>query len=105
MTTLSIGKYRGLQQCATERGAVAVFALDHRGNLRRALNPANPDSVSPAEMSAFKQQVVAALAPATSATFPLIPRSIAPPITADFQNPPVCVFIKPYYIVKPDAGP
>ena len=67
MKTLTIGKYRGLQQCATERGAVAVFALDHRGNLRRALNPDNPDRVTPAEMSAFKQQVVAALAPATSA--------------------------------------
>ena len=67
MPSLSIGKLRGLQQCATDRGALAVFALDHRNNLRRALRPDAPDTVTPAEMSAFKQQVVAALAPATSA--------------------------------------
>jgi tagatose 1,6-diphosphate aldolase len=64
---LSIGKLRGLQQCATPRGALSVFALDHRNNLRRALRPDAPDTVIPAEMSAFKQQVVSALAPATSA--------------------------------------
>ncbi len=67
MPSLSIGKLRGLQQCATDRGALAVFALDHRNSLRRALRPDAPDTVTPAEMSAFKQQVVAALAPATSA--------------------------------------
>lgn len=67
MKTLSIGKLRGLQQCATKRGALAVFALDHRGNLRRALNPTAPDTVSLAEMSSFKQQVIAALAPAAGA--------------------------------------
>ncbi len=67
MPSLSIGKLRGLQQCATDRGALAVFALDHRNNLRRVLRPDAPDTVTPAEMSAFKQQVVAALAPATSA--------------------------------------
>ncbi len=67
MRTLSVGKLRGLQQCATERGALAVFALDHRGNLRHALRPNAPDTVTPAEMSDFKRQVIAALAPATSA--------------------------------------
>ncbi len=66
-TPLSIGKLRGLQQCATKRGSLAVFALDHRGNLRRALCPDAPDTVTPAEMSAFKQQVIGALAPAASA--------------------------------------
>ncbi len=64
---LSIGKIRGMQQCATPRGAIAVFALDHRGNLRRALNPAAPESVSTADMSAFKQQVIATLAPEATA--------------------------------------
>jgi tagatose 1,6-diphosphate aldolase len=65
--TLSLGKWRGLQQCSTPRGTLAIMALDHRGNLRQAINPAAPDSVSPAEMSLFKQQVVAALSPVCSA--------------------------------------
>jgi tagatose 1,6-diphosphate aldolase len=64
---LSLGKWRGLQQCATDRGAIAVMALDHRGNLRQLLNPAAPQSVSLEDMTAFKQQVVTALAPVSSA--------------------------------------
>jgi len=67
MPNLSIGKLRGLQQCATAQGALVVFALDHRGNLRRALRPDAPESVSPAELITFKQQLIGALAPAASA--------------------------------------
>lgn len=67
MTSLSIGKLRGLQQCATPRGALAVLALDHRQGLRKAMHPAAPTTVTDAEMSAFKQQVTLALAPAASA--------------------------------------
>ena len=32
MRTISIGKFRGLQQCSSERGAISVLALDHRNN-------------------------------------------------------------------------
>ena len=64
---LSIGKWRSLQQCATPHGALAVMALDHRGNLRQILNPAAPQSVTSEELTAFKQQVVSALAPVSSA--------------------------------------
>ncbi len=39
MKSLSIDKLRSLQQCVTERGALAGFALDHQGNLHRTLNP------------------------------------------------------------------
>jgi len=67
MTTLSIGKIRGLQQCSTPQGALAVLALDHRNNLRQALRPDAPDSVTDEEMVTFKQEVVASLAPAVSA--------------------------------------
>ncbi len=67
MATLSIGKLRGLQQCATPRGALAVLALDHRNNLRKALRPAAPDSVTPEEMVSFKREVVSVLASAASA--------------------------------------
>ena len=67
MTPLSIGKLRGLQQCATRRGALAILALDHRSNLRRSMRPDDPTSVSSADLSAFKREVVNGLAPAASA--------------------------------------
>jgi len=63
---LTTGKLRGLAQCATAGGTFAMLALDHRGNLRRALNPAQPDSVSWQDMVDFKCDVTRALAPHTS---------------------------------------
>jgi tagatose-1,6-bisphosphate aldolase len=65
--TLSIGKIRSLQQCSTAEGAIAVLALDHRGNLRQALNPSAPDSVTGEQLTGFKQQVVSALAASATA--------------------------------------
>ena len=67
MQTISIGKYRGLQQCSTPQHTISVMALDHRNNLRNALNPAAPQTVSTAEMTEFKRQVVAILSPVASA--------------------------------------
>jgi tagatose-1,6-bisphosphate aldolase len=67
MSTLSLGKYRLLQQCSTSNNALAVLALDHRNNLRHALRPDKPEAVTDEEMSAFKQQVIGVLAPAASA--------------------------------------
>ena len=67
MATLSIGKIRSLQQCSTPGGAIAVLALDHRGNLKQALNPSAPESVSAAQLTGFKQLVVGALAPYATA--------------------------------------
>lgn len=60
--TLSIGKTRGLQQCSSPRGVFTCLALDHRQNLRRALNPPDPAAVSDAQLSAFKVEVCTALA-------------------------------------------
>ena len=68
MPPTTLGKYRGLQALSTPRGAVSVLALDQRNNLRQALNPSDPASVSDAAMSAFKIDVVSAVAPAASAT-------------------------------------
>jgi tagatose 1,6-diphosphate aldolase len=65
--SLSAGKHRGLNQCATASGVFTILALDHRGNLRRILNPNQPESVTHAVMVEFKRQVVAALAPQSSA--------------------------------------
>ena len=41
-----VGKIRRLQQCATPDGKFVMLALDHRNNLRRSLNPADPDNVT-----------------------------------------------------------
>jgi len=62
-----IGKIRRLQQCATPDGKFVMLALDHRNNLRRSLNPADPDGVTYGQMVDFKQQVMAELAPKATA--------------------------------------
>lgn len=67
MHPLTIGRWRGLQACATDRGAFAILALDHRNNLRAALRPEAPETVTAAEMTAFKQVVARATVPAASA--------------------------------------
>lgn len=67
MKTINFGKFRGMQRCASDHGAMAVLALDHRNNLRRALNPADPDSVTDQVMVNFKKDVTEALAPNSSA--------------------------------------
>jgi tagatose-1,6-bisphosphate aldolase len=59
---LSIGKLRGLQQCTSPRGTFTCLALDHRQNLRKALNQATHKSVSEADLSRFKLEVTVALA-------------------------------------------
>ncbi len=62
MPSLSIGKLRGLQQCTSPQGTFTCLALDHRQNLRRALNPSDPGLVSDADLTGFKLVVTAALA-------------------------------------------
>jgi tagatose 1,6-diphosphate aldolase len=59
---LTIGKLRGLQQCTSPRGTFTCLALDHRQNLRRALNPPDPNSVPDSALTEFKLEVTAALA-------------------------------------------
>jgi tagatose-1,6-bisphosphate aldolase len=58
-----VGTRHGLDACAGEDGTFAVLALDHRQNLRRELNQADPESVTYAEMTDFKAAVVHALSP------------------------------------------
>jgi tagatose 1,6-diphosphate aldolase len=67
MSPLSIGKMRGLQQCSTPRGALAVLALDHRNNLRRALHPESPETTTDDELVAIKQQITHIVGPASTA--------------------------------------
>ena len=66
MSTLSIGKWRALQQCSTPRGALAILAIDHRQNLRALLRLDETGAANSA-LTVFKQQVVGAVAAAASA--------------------------------------
>ncbi|MHC1772390.1 MAG: tagatose 1,6-diphosphate aldolase [Flexilinea sp.] len=58
MNNLSIGKRRGLQQCSTIRKTFAILALDHRNNLRNALNPNAPEMVSDRDLIDFKVELI-----------------------------------------------
>lgn len=63
MRQLSPSKWRRLQMVTTARGVFSILALDHRGNLRRVLNSADGDE----RLRHLKRQIVAALAPVSSA--------------------------------------
>ncbi len=67
MPALTTGKIRRLQQCAAPGGQLVILAIDHRNNLRRSLNPADPAAVGDETLIEFKRQVVAALGPVASA--------------------------------------
>ena len=66
MKSLTIGKFRGLQQITSARGTFTALALDHRQNLRKA----NPAFVDDAQLSSFKLDIVSNLA--TQATAVLL---------------------------------
>jgi tagatose-1,6-bisphosphate aldolase len=59
MKGLTIGKLRGLQQSSSAQGTFTCLALDHRQNLRKA----NPVFVEATELSRFKLDITAELAP------------------------------------------
>jgi tagatose-1,6-bisphosphate aldolase len=57
-----LGTLRGLDACASEKGVFSILALDHRNNLRRALNADDPASVSHEQLVAIKRDIVRAVA-------------------------------------------
>ena len=67
MPSLSPGKMRGLQACATPEGIFAIMAVDHRDSLRAIIAPDVPQTVPGAQLTAVKLAVVAQLVRATSA--------------------------------------
>jgi len=67
MKKLSIGKIRGLQQLANEKGIMAMCALDHRGSLMRMLGERHPESIGYQTMVDFKLDLCRVLAPHASA--------------------------------------
>lgn len=58
----NLGKYRHLSRCKTSDGHFVILAIDHRANLRAALDKHAPQPITDAEFAAFKQQVIGALA-------------------------------------------
>lgn len=67
MCTLTPGKTRGLQRCATSNGVLSILAIDHRNNLKRSMCPENPESIRYRDIADFKKEIVAGLAPDSSA--------------------------------------
>lgn len=65
--SLSLGKIRGLQEIANPHGLFTITALDHRGSLRRALQPDDPKAVSFDRMVEYKLKLLEHLAPHSSA--------------------------------------
>jgi tagatose 1,6-diphosphate aldolase len=65
--SLSLGKVRGLQELANDHGLFTITALDHRGSLRRALEPDDPKSVSYERMMEYKLKLLNHLGPHSSA--------------------------------------
>jgi tagatose 1,6-diphosphate aldolase len=66
MKQISLGKYRGLAQTSTVRSTFAILAMDHRNNLRNAMNPENPKQVNDLDIVNFKSEVVTLLSSVTS---------------------------------------
>lgn len=89
MRTLSLGKCRGLAQVSTPHHAISILALDHRNNLRNALNPAEPQTVKDEDMWRFKQLVVRTTAPNASAVL-LDPQVGAAQCIASADLPGTC---------------
>jgi tagatose-1,6-bisphosphate aldolase len=78
----SIGKYRHLGQCSTSGGHFIVLAIDHRDNLLASLNKHAPQPLTPDEFTAFKQQVMRHLIPASSAVLTDPEHGIGPGIAS-----------------------
>ncbi len=64
---LTVGKYRGLMRISSDKGLLTITALDHRGSLKRALNPEDPNAVSYNDVLSLKKLIVTYLGPVSSA--------------------------------------
>ena len=84
--TLSLGKRRGLSQCADAHSVFNILALDHRQAVKKVFD-GRPDPYG--EAVAFKRAVVRALAPVSTAVL-LDPAIGAGPCLADGSLPGGC---------------
>jgi tagatose 1,6-diphosphate aldolase len=67
MQNLSIGKIRGLQQIATNKGIFVMCAIDHRGSLQTTLEKELSKKIGYEEMVQYKLELCEMLAPHSSA--------------------------------------
>jgi len=67
MRKISIGKIRGLQQLASERGIMAMCALDHRGSLLKMLSAGQSQGAGYQELVDFKLDLCRVVAPHATA--------------------------------------
>jgi tagatose 1,6-diphosphate aldolase len=64
---LTIGKLRGLQQMADDKGILAMCAMDHRGSMQRMINRNAPEQVSYDVLVEYKRDLTERLAPEATA--------------------------------------
>src|SRR5262245_16022077 len=67
LPTLSIGKARALQQCATANGIFTILAADHRDAMRAMIDPVHPQAVSAQTLTEIKLDIVRSLSDLSSA--------------------------------------
>jgi tagatose 1,6-diphosphate aldolase len=84
--TLTVGKWRRLQQTAGARETFAVLAVDHRGPLRRSLEKESPQGKTDEALTALKKDIVRHLAPVTTAVL-LDPETAVGQCVADGSMP------------------
>jgi tagatose 1,6-diphosphate aldolase len=65
--TLSLGKRRGLLQCANRRGVFNILALDHRQAVYKAFKGTVPEAELYGQAVQFKKQIIQTLAPQATA--------------------------------------
>ena len=65
--TLSLGKVRALQQCATANGVITILAADHRDAMRTMIDSARPQEVSAQTLTDIKLDIVRSLSDLPSA--------------------------------------
>lgn len=64
---ITVGKALGIARCSTRSGVFSVLALDHRNNLRRVLNPEDPEQVSYQQVVNLKAEIITSLVGESSA--------------------------------------
>lgn len=67
LPTLSLGKARALQQCATAKGVFTILAADHRDAMRTLIDAARPQNVSSQTLTDIKLDIVRSLGDLPSA--------------------------------------
>ncbi len=84
--SMTIGKWRRLQQTAGPTGIFTIVAIDHRGPLRLALEKESPSGKTNEALTLLKSDIVRRLAPATSAVL-LDPETAAAQCVTDGSMP------------------